>query len=245
MTPTIECCYLLYSRYGADDLVDLTPESQKNYLSTHACTRCHNASAAWRANPVPLDIEVISLPKGPITMARGGCFAAVMRRDLAEILTPYLRKPMFGRVSAREARPKDVPGAWVTCVPGEGGGITVDRGKDGPHGVCAEGCGVIRPAVAEGSLHGGILRRDIAHHPAFFGDDRFYQIIVTDELIERLDLKSRIPDLRWQFRRYDVIDEPLDGDVLPGDPGWDGVFEGPALFLPLGTEPTIGRWTFT
>jgi hypothetical protein len=46
-------------------------------------------------------------------------------------------------------------------------------------------------------------------------------IFVTDTLIADLDLKQRFPDLRLE--ECPVVDEPLDGETLPGDPEWDGV----------------------
>lgn len=219
----------LYTKYGADDLLDLTPASQKEYLTAHACPACHGASAAWRANPVAFDIEIERSPGGPIAVVRRGCFASVMRSDLADALKPYLPEPLFGRVSVLKPKPSDSPGRWVTCVPGEGRGVQTERGEFCRHGICAGGCGAIRLLVT--SVRGGVVQRSVGDRLAFFGDEHFYDVFVTDALIAKLDLKKRFRDLR--FYQYDILDEPEDGEVLPGDPGWDGVFRGPRMFEPL------------
>ena len=229
-------CYNLYTKY--DDLLKMTWENVKEYRAAHACTQCFGASAAWRAHPVPIDIEIIHSPRGPIAVV-GDCFPIVMRADLAETLTPYLPSPLFGRVTVIKPKLTDRPGMWVTCAPGEGCGVETGRGKYCRHVFCVGGCGGGGNLV--GWANGAVLRRDIGDRLAFFGSD-LQTVFVTDALIGKLDLKKRFPDLR--FYEYDVVDEPLDGEVLPGDPGWDGIFRsGPDVFVPEDVEPKRGRST--
>ena len=67
-------------------------------------------------------------------------------------------------------------------------------------------------------------------------------LYVDDALAKSLRLRERFPDLR--LYRFDVIPEPLDGDVMPGDPGWDGVFrEQRSMPEPPKVDPPRGRWT--
>lgn len=46
---------------------------------------------------------------------------------------------------------------------------------------------------------------------------------VEEGLVAKLKLPERFKDLK--LKRVRVVPEPLDGDVLPGDPGWTGRFK--------------------
>lgn len=229
-------CYELLSK--VDEVLTLTLASDKEYRAAHACKQCRSASAAWRAHPVALDVEVIKAPRGPISTIGGGCFASVLRADLARVLAPHLPRPLFGKVAVRKPTATDHPGRWVSCVPGEGRGIDVERGLYCCHVFCKLACGNSGNWI--GWASGAVVRRTIGDRLAFFSNR--LDIFVTDALVEKLDLKKKFPDLRYY--EYDVVEEPLDGEVLPGDPGWDGVFRPkPPPEFPEGMEPRKGRCT--
>lgn len=231
-------CYRLYTKY--DDLLERTTASEREWRATHACKQCGDPSAAWRAKPVPIDVEVVRSPRGPIASIGGGFVAAVLRADLARTLSPYLLKPLFGSVSVRRPTATDHPGRWVTCTPGEGWGINTERGKYCRHGPGCRECGRSGGNWI-GWASGAVVRRDIDDRLAFFGDG-YGQVFVTDALIDQLDLRKRFPDLR--FYEYEVVDEPLDGEALPGDPDWDGIFRpGPPVYYPEHVKRKRGRWT--
>lgn len=202
-----------------DDLLDLTPACEREYRAAHACRQCFGASAEWRRHPVPIDVEIVKAPRGPIAQIGGGCFASVVRADLARVLEPHLPRPLFGSVAIRKPTATDRPGRWVTCVPGEGRGINAERGENCRHVFCVAGCGGSGNWI--GWAEGAVVARDVRGVRAFFDFD-FSHVFVSDELAGLLELKVRFPDLR--FKPLRVVEEPLDGEVLPGDPGWDGVF---------------------
>jgi hypothetical protein len=47
-------------------------------------------------------------------------------------------------------------------------------------------------------------------------------LFLEASLADELKLKKKFADVKLD--RYPVIPRALDGDVLPGDPGWSGVF---------------------
>lgn len=224
-------CFELRSRY--DELAQATWASEKDYREKHACEQCYGLGAAWRAHPVAIDFDLLGAPRGPIAVI-GGCDASVIRADLARALAPHLPRPLFGRVDLKKPRATDVPGRWVTCVAGEGRGIDTERGPYCRHVFCAT-CGAGGNCV--GWARGAILHRDIIGRSAFFSNG-LRDILVTDALINELDLKRRFPDLR--FREFPVVEGPLDGQVLPGDPEWDGIFRPrPKPSLPGDDSPWV------
>lgn len=219
-----------------NELLEFTADSEVDYHGRFAC-ECYGLNAAWKANPVPIDIELKRPPKGTIAPVAMSDFC-VLRADLADALAPFLPGMLRGRVTFRNFRPPaDHPG-WVTCFPGSGRGVETYRGPYCRHVRCPWECGSMGGNLV-GWARGAIVRRDIGDQLAFFG--RVAEAIyVRDTVIEEARLRERFPDLSPY--EFPVVDEPLDGEVLPGDPDWDGVFrptEMPAL--PDDDDPWIER----
>jgi len=100
------------------------------------------------------------------------------------------------------------------------------------------GCGRIKNMMAW--ARGAIVEISLDHRRVY--QDLSGWVYIDPILAKDLDLKSRFPDLK--LIRYDVIPEPLDGDVLPGDPGWDGVFRpNPPRPQARGTKFRASDWT--
>ena len=224
----------LYTRY--DDLLELTADSEREYRRRFACKQCFGLSKEWRANPTPIDIELRRPPKGSIAaVADSGL--CVLRTDLADALSAFLPGLMQGRVAFHKyTPPKSHPG-WVTCFPDTGSDIDTYRGPYCRHVICVGGCGGIGNLI--GWARGAVLRRDIGDKLAFFGQVATY-IYVQDSVLEQAKLRERFPDLRPY--EFPVVDEPLDGEVLPGDPEWDGVFRpAPPPEFPGDDDPWVER----
>jgi hypothetical protein len=91
------------------------------------------------------------------------------------------------------------------------------RGPNSVHNECPKCRGIhyldasIRQAIVEYNLGTALVFTDDGLTFSFDG-----------ELISKLGLKDRFPELR--FRRIPVITKPMDDDILPGDPEWAGAF---------------------
>ncbi len=91
-----------------------------------------------------------------------------------------------------------------------------------------------------GWAEGAILRR-------YLSDALVYQstsggLYIESKLATQLKLRKKYPDLLLYPMK--MLDDPLDGDTLPGDPGWDGTFrERPTPRAPKG-RPHKTRWTY-
>lgn len=113
--------------------------------------------------------------------------------------------------------------------------LEVQRGYYSRHSPCLV-CGRLRPA--NGWAHPVILERYLDNRWAYLYDDPY----VDERLIETESLRERFPTLR--FYPVPVVPEPLDGQTLPGDPGWTGAFKKLPIPRPPTTKPEkgIGLW---
>jgi hypothetical protein len=165
----------------------------------------------------PLDVEVIDVPTTSI-VSIGMADARALRIDLFKVLKPHLKHAITGSVWHIDGAGKRSKLPYVTIWTPPRYRIDINRGEWSRHNVCPL-CGVISPlnfndkqAVAAWALDERMV----------YLSTREY-LIIDLRLMEKLDLKARFPDLRTI--RVRVIEKPLDGDILPGDPGWTGKFE--------------------
>lgn len=103
--------------------------------------------------------------------------------------------------------------------------LDAHRGRLCWHTYCAE-CGLVINHQFNGS--GGIPKRALDDRLVYLDD--FNRLLVDGVLAKQLQLKERFPGTRYYWR-YPVIDEPLDNEVLPTDPDWDGAIR-PRVPLP-------------
>jgi hypothetical protein len=218
-----------------DDVLEFTSDGESEFLAAAGCKVCWWPSARWRRHPWPVDVAIKRAPRGPI--ARVVVFPTVLRADLAELLRPYLPEALWGSVHVERPHRSEPAGSWLTCVPDRNINLYSDRGTYCRHVICVGGCGGVGNLI--GWASGAIVRRDIGGRLCFFDHD--CSIFIADELIEKLQLRRRFPDLL--FYEYDVVEEPLDGEILPGDPGWDGVFRPRPRPRVPNLRPKPGRWT--
>lgn len=219
-----------------DELLSLTNDCDAIYQDLHACEGCGGLGANWRASPVAIDLVLRRPPKGSIA-AVGGCGLCILRADLAGILAPYFSDLLCGRVKFRNHTPDRKHPGWVGCFPSSGKGIETYRGPYCRHVFCTSGCGGDGNQI--GWARGAIVRKDIGKQRAFFGEVA-RDVYITDDVLSDTDLLARFPDLRPY--EFPVVDKPLDGEVLPGDPEWDGVFRpAPPPEFPGDDDPWVER----
>lgn len=232
MTTAIKHISWLYSKLSK--VVPYTDRGLEEYTQRFKCSQCFWPNKAWMAKPTPIDVEVYRRPKGCCDVADAN--PRLLCRSLYELLRPHLRNILVGKCFvANPSTPVQDSGYVTICSPPIRC-IEAHRGLNCRHVQCSD-CGRFFNRV--GWADGGIVRSEL-------DDRRVYQshegrVFVDDALVEELSLREKFPDLR--LYRYDILDKPLDGDTLRGDPGWTGVFvERPSPPLPPG-KPRKGRWT--
>jgi hypothetical protein len=196
-----------------EDNVTECEEWFADYLRNTRCPRCSLFNRAWRASPAPIDLEVETDPTDLICYPEQ-VFINLVHTDLFEFIKPYAGGVLAGKVSVREdggLRPCE----YVSLVAPPALQLDVHRGPMGQHEMCS-GCGKLATRFyCDGVVRHHLDKRHfyISHNMSFY---------VTDYLRTKIRDAFGWADLR--FARTKVIDAPLDGDVLPGDPGWDGTF---------------------
>lgn len=203
-----------------------TPDSQRRYEAEIGCPQCHMPRAEWDAEPFPIDMDVTSKPQGCVDNVPG--YPRLFHEELFNILKPYLRGNTVGTVRAvnEYGELRVVP--YVTSFAPRKLLLETERGRYCRHFRCRI-CGWFGQRI--GWASGGIVERYLDDRLVYHNTDG--DLFVDELVIEKLDLRRRIPDIK--LYRYDVIPEPLDGDILPGDPGWTGEFH-PQHGLPKGPE---------
>ena len=83
-----------------------------------------------------------------------------------------------------------------------------------------------------------ILERDLDARWLYL--DAYGSLFADARLIAEENIKERFPNPKLRMYPVPVVPEPLDGEVLPGDPGWDGVFKKTPLPIPPKTPPVRG-----
>ncbi len=202
-------------RSREDDIVRAEKTWMKSIGKSLACPGRTHLGRQWREQPTAVDVRLRREPKG----VRAFCFdidVSFLRRDLYKALRSHLKGVLVGKVLiAPETGAAASKSAYVSIVVPPGIAIDPYRGRECQHVQCRR-CGEIRStnwtdSVAATSLAGRRL------WPLEGGG-----LYIDSGLVEELDLARRFRDLL--FLRVKVIPEPLDGDILPGDPGWDGTF---------------------
>ncbi|MBY0111966.1 MAG: hypothetical protein K2Y21_04030 [Phycisphaerales bacterium] len=177
---------------------------------------CTMSSAQFNRNRKPLNVEVIERPTTSV-VSLGMAEGLALRNDFFKAIKPQLKEMITGKVWHIDDAGKRTRLPYVTIWTPPENRIDINRGEWSRHNICPL-CGVISPLNYNDKE--AVLTRSL--------DDRMVYLSMRESLLmdlrlmENLDLKVRFPDLR--ALRIQVLDEPRDGDVLPGDPGWTGEF---------------------
>jgi hypothetical protein len=203
---------------------------EEEFMADHLCPGCNR----WRQDVpyAPVDALLRRVPRSLLSTT--GLFK-VLSQPLAKILEQYGRGLVFG--SVRLAPGGDVLPNWRTAYSTRETWLEEQRGRYSRHRQCRV-CNTI--VYCNGWAHPVIVERYL--------DDRWVylnlsaDVFVDERLIESESLRDRFPTLR--FYPVPVVPEPLDGEVLPGDPGWTGVFTKLPLPKPPDSKPEkgIGLW---
>lgn len=175
---------------------------------------CTMSSAQFNRSRKPLNVEVIERPTTSV-VSLGMAEGLALRNDFFKALEPHLKEMITGEVWHLDESGKRTRLPYVTIWTPPDNRIDINRGEWSAHNICPL-CGVISPLNYNDKE--AVLTRSL--------DKRMVYMTIRESLVVDLqlmqDLKARFPDIR--AIRIRVIDEPQDGDVLPGDPGWTGKF---------------------
>lgn len=229
MTSTLRKMFLMQTQPGA--IADVDDAWDERHRTQHLCQGCNR----WRVDVPfrPVDVVLRKAPRA--VLATTGLFQ-VAERPLAEILRQYGRGVVLGEVLV--GRDENLlPGYRTVSVPREAW-LEDDRGRYSRHRQCRK-CGMVLN-LACGWAHPVIVERYLDTHLAYL--NMAGAPYVDERLIDLESLRERFPTLR--FYPVPVVPEPLDGEVLPGDPGWTGTLVKVPLPKPPDHKPEkgIGLW---
>jgi hypothetical protein len=215
---------------GRNAIAETDAAWENEHILRTRCPGCRD----WRRDVPYEPIEAV-LRKPPRALITTTGLFKVVDADLVETILPYGRGIMVGPV--RLARTGETLPRWRTMYGTREACLEVDRGRYSRHGQCR--------------VCGRILRRNWWAHPVVverYLDDRWLYLDGTDSpfvderLVDREALRERFAALR--FYPVPIVPEPLDGEVLPGDPGWTGTLRKLPIPEPPQTRPVkgIGLW---
>lgn len=228
--------HLLHDRRA--DIPDLTPESELVLNEKYRCSGklCLYLSNWWHTHPEPIDLSIEWCPKS-WSDRPGNLGLRMLNHSIVELLSPYCEGMHFGTVLGRDTKGGLQKTPFVTVAAPRTARIQSHRGRHCRHShhsccnVFINKIGWASEAIVERSLDDRLVYMDEQ------GD-----VLVDSELAERLELKTRFPKL-WLYK-VAVVPEPLDGEVLPCDPGWDGTFRPGPWPEPPETRLKKGRVTW-
>lgn len=198
-------------------ILDLTLASRFIVNEQYACAGCRQQlSTMWHRCPKPVNV-VVSTTSSAWVEGIGGLFLTALDAGLAELLRPHFRGIVTGHVFLDPGDGSLQPTRFVTAAAPANQRVQSDRGRYCRHMVYGC-CGVYANKI--GWAGGAIVERTLDDRLVSVDQDG--NILIADELVKALDLRKRFPKL-WLYR-VDVVPEPLDGEILPGDSDWDGSF---------------------
>lgn len=191
---------------------------------------CSNTSNAWDNDPCPIDLVVTSDPQGmldlaidpldPVTHATVVPGSLLMfHEEFLGLLRPYCERIIFGSVAVRspdDSSERVVPYSTVAARMKDR--IITTRGKYCRHNIPCPLCGRAGNFIAW--ARSGALNKSLDDRLVYLNEDMNF--LIVDALYKKLELRKRFPKLI--FEKVDILEKPQNGEVLPGDPEWDGVF---------------------
>lgn len=230
MTLTSDQRHLVLLSDGPDPVAETDEDWEMRHIAETRCPGCRR----WRQDVPYAPIHAILRNRPKYLVSTTGLFQ-VVDPELVDAILPYGRGIITGTV--RLARDPGLPIDLVTVYGQREHWLQADRGRYSRHNQCHV-CGRVRSR--NGWAHPVIVERYL--------DDRWLYLDSSDELfvdlrlVEKEHLRKRFPKLR--FYPVPVVPEPLDGEVLPGDPGWTGTLVKQPLPAPPAHKPEkgIGLW---
>lgn len=173
-------------------------------------------------------------PRAPVCVVMN-TVPNVISEEFAKAIEPYVQDVVWGPVYLERddiIGPIKYRSYYVhpdRCIVGK-------RGPFARHRLCD--CGVItdcnpnaKEVVVESSLDERLI------YQSTMG-----ALLIDGALATKLDLEARFPLLTlWPIK---IIDKPLDGDVLPGDPGWNGTLIERPIEVPDMSTAFAKKWAY-
>jgi hypothetical protein len=211
---------LYYVRSKLDDTVDASPQWLSLFNSNIACSDPKHYGVGfgrrWIRHPQPINITLVREPAGSVAAA-GMSPITLMHNKLYNKISAFCDHMLIGTVIVQDqVTGKKRSCEYVTIVSRPSEWIDEYRGPDGLHWECPTCKTIIALRMGDSGTPESKLNNNLVHQSQ---DGALY---FDAELIKGLSIDANFRDLI--FIREPLLKKPLDGDVLPGDPEWDGVF---------------------
>jgi hypothetical protein len=220
------CVFRLLSRfsttwaYAESDQYAPTQESAERFRALVACPECKFFPRREHSeSPVPFPLEMHGQHRGSEAAVHEGGFATVTHELREAIGDAWPKQTVFSEAIEVDPPPRERRKRWSIQLP-RALQVYTFRNRGVGHRQCP-GCGAI--VCCNWSIKNAVARSQVRENQVMI--DEFGGIFLTPALADRLRLTEKFPDL-WYYR-YRVVEKPLDGWTLPGDPGWDGVLRPP------------------
>ncbi len=206
--------------YELDDrraiIPSLVPSSLRETQEKHLCpgSGCLELGQHWHLRPTPISITIEKESKAAWVDLLGDINVSLLHKRVYEAIRPYCTDVVVGTVHLKE---NTVSSSFVTITASNASRVRSDRGRHCRH-FQYDCCKIWRNEI--GWASGAIVERELGGRLVCIAHNG--NVLVESSLAKRLELSKRFPRL-WLYR-IDVVEKPLDGEVLPGDPEWDGVF---------------------
>lgn len=215
---------------GPNAVAEAEPAWEDRHILETRCPLCRS----WREDAPHAPINAVLTARPRWLMSTTGLFK-VVSRDLAATIVPYGRGIVLG--TTRLAKNGELLEDLVTMYGTPEDELEVDRGRYSRHDQ-RRACKHIKRR--NGWAHYVIVNKYLDERWLYL--NRYDELFVDGRLIERENLRERFPKLRCY--PIPIVPEPLDGEILPGDPGWTGTLVKTPLPKPPEHKPEkgIGLW---
>ena len=210
----------------ASQYLDLTDAFEENFEKFYRCggqfsglhgdqNRCIYLDEKFAKSQCPIDAVVKRNSSMPWIHTSPTTLTAI-RSDLWDILQPYFPPHVIGRLQIKDSSIQNI-NSYITVYCNHEHFIDYYRGAGSLHNQCPKCRGI---HYLDASIRQAIVGYSLGEAMVFTDDG--LTLSIDGDLILKLRLKERFPELR--FRRIPVIANPMDDDILPGDPEWSGTF---------------------
>ncbi len=188
---------------------------QSEECQSRLCQDCNGVGVSWSGKPFDIQVKV-----EPAVFCAGHRGAEIVPTQYAKFLKSLDldNKLVWGRLLIGDER--SVSTRFETVYMPSMNGVNIRGDASARYWVCSGGCGRIRTEY-EGDGVGYLLRH---HQIGNFGiiGGRMFIVLSKDVLFQHdWDQYSGI-----EFQRIPILECPLDGFRLPGDPDWSKVCPG-------------------
>lgn len=200
--------YLYRLQSKADETASGGFDMEKEQYSQIYCPECGGIRPEWKPRPINVVLKDIECPM--ITcIIRGADITKIFQKDLIETVRRHFACQIVGQCHV------EVDGApdYVTCYSTRT--IFVRGGKGEGYWICPV-CG--KHSRDRLKRPDNVLRRDLDDSLVF--QDAYQRMYFRQALVDEIEW-SKFRDA--ELEKIRIVDRPLDGKRLPGDPDWDAM----------------------